>query len=137
MTEFVLKKDSDFKELNQYINTLDVADCEYHIEIKKKAKGITQSQRNAMHLWCGQVAKYLNDSGQDMRLVLSHHPEISWSKESVKEKLYRPIYTALTSKTSTEESKKVEYSDAAVELTRHFGSKGLVLPPWPSKDNKF
>ena len=44
----------------------------------------TSAQRNAFHLWCGQLAEELNDAGLDQKVVFDAMKEgvdIPWTKE--------------------------------------------------------
>ena len=53
-----------------------------------KGKQRTSVQSNALHKYCGDLAKALNDSGQDMRMV-KDDVELPWTKETVKELLWK------------------------------------------------
>src|SRR5690348_12900528 len=61
----------------------------------------TAQQNKALHMYFGLVARRLNDAGLDMRAVLKPNVEIPWSKESVKDYLWRPIQDLMLRKKST------------------------------------
>ena len=95
---------------------------------------MTDKQRSALHVWCDQVAKVLNDAGLHMirKAWDGDEMEIDWSKMLVKEFIYKPLLDAMTGKDSTEKQSTVNPSDVALHLTRHYAKRGIVLPPWPS-----
>ena len=49
----------------------------------------TEKQNNSLHAYCQGLADELNSAGLDMRVVLKPEYEIPWTKESVKEHLWR------------------------------------------------
>ena len=97
-------------------------------------KTITSKQFNALHVWCEMVAESLNAAGLDQRIVLKPSVAIDWSKDSVKQKLYKPLLEAMTGKTSTTDQDTVEPSKVADTMARHLGEKfGITLPEWPKR----
>jgi UDP-N-acetylglucosamine 2-epimerase len=90
-------------------------------------------QNKALHKYCEMLAEALNDRGLDMTVVLSHHPEISWTKEAVKEKLWRPVQEAMLNKKSTTKADRNEYSKVYDELNKHLIDRHGVSVPWPEK----
>ena len=106
------------------------------VDIVVKGKARTGQQNAALHKWLAQVSVTLNDAGWDMKKALAHHMEIPWDKGGVnaKEKLFKPVYESLTGKNSTANADRVEYTQVYDVLVRHFGERGVQLPPWPSKD---
>lgn len=77
----------------------------------KTAEKIYRStnQNKALHVDFELIAEKLNDAGLDMRKVLKPSYNIPWTKESVKEHLWKPIMKVVTGKESTTELEK--YSD--------------------------
>ena len=106
------------------------------VDIVVKGKARTGQQNAALHKWLAQVSVTLNDAGWDMKKALAHHMEIPWDKGGVnaKEKLFKPVYESLTGKGSTANADRVEYTQVYDVLVRHFGERGVQLPPWPSKE---
>ena len=93
---------------------------------------ITSKQFSALHVFCQRVADVLNDAGLDQRIVLKPEVAIDWTKDSVKQYLYKPLLEAMTGKTSTKEQNTVEPSAVANVMARHMGQKfGVTLPEWP------
>ena len=98
----------------------------------------TAAQRNAFHLWCGQLAEQLNDAGLDQKVVFDEMKkgvDIPWTKETVKENLWKPVQRAVVKKAFTEQLAINEHNDIYLVLHRWLSSKGFPCPPFPSKDN--
>ena len=93
-------------------------------------------QNNALQLWCERVAKTLNDAGLEMTIDLPTGKEwtIPWSKNSVKEQIWRPVQKAMTGETSTTKPKRLEYSQVYDVIYSRFAGHGITLPLWPSKE---
>ena len=97
----------------------------------------TDQQRKALELWCKLLAADLNKAGLDQRKVLKPGVEIPWGQESVKDQLFRPIFTAMTGKESTADAETSEYNQVYEVLSRHLSSKlGVTPPPWPTKERE-
>ena len=92
---------------------------------------VTQKQFNAMHLWCERLAEHLNDAGLDMRKMLKAEIEIPWSKDTVKNQLWRPIQIAICGIESTKEADKIDYPKVYETLNRHLLLKYNVSMEWP------
>jgi len=93
---------------------------------------VSQRRFNAMHLWCERVAIELNSAGLDQKAVLKPEVDIPWSKDSVKEQLWKPVLLALTGKTSTKDQTSEEVTQVLNTINRHLGQKfGVTLPEWP------
>tara|TARA_R110002072_G_scaffold302866_1_gene489335 strand:- start:44 stop:463 length:420 start_codon:yes stop_codon:yes gene_type:complete len=92
-------------------------------------------QNKALHQYCEMLAEALNDRGLDMVLVLHRNPEmkVSWTKQAVKEKLWRPVQEALLNKKSTTKANRNEYSKVYDELNKHLINLHGVSVPWPEK----
>jgi hypothetical protein len=56
-----------------------------YVEIVKKTT--TTQQSRALHLWFSQLAEALNESGLDMREVISKEIDILWTPHNIKEYL--------------------------------------------------
>lgn len=94
----------------------------------------SELQNNALHKYCEMVAEALNDAGLDMRQVIREDVDIPWSKNTVKEHLWRPIQLVMTKHKSTTKPKRGEYTEIYETLSRHLASKFGIDVPWPSKD---
>ena len=105
----------------------------------ERATGVRSfDQNSALHLWFDQLAEVLNASGFSVQKVLSKKMDMDWTKESVKELLWRSAQIAITQKTSTTELDKVNEIDLIYDhLCRHLGEKfGIETPPFPNDPTK-
>lgn len=92
-------------------------------------------QNRSLHLFCEFLANELNNAGYDMKKVLKPEVDISWSKTTVKEYIWRPIQKALTNKRSTTEIDTKEPSEIWEIINRHLGEKlGIEVPLFPSEE---
>jgi hypothetical protein len=97
----------------------------------------TMQQNNALHLLFEQIAEKLNSAGYDMRRALPETIDIPWTKESVKEYLWRPIQEVMYQKHSTTQLLKQKEIDMIYEvLCRFLGEKlKIIMPIFPSVEN--
>ena len=96
----------------------------------------TTVQNKALHKYCELVAQELNDSGNDMRKVLKETVDIPWTKESVKEYLWKSIQSVMIQKDSTTELSTDEVSKIYEVLNRHLAEKTGVHVPFPSSEDE-
>ena len=100
----------------------------------------TDSQNAALHLYCQLLADELNGSGLSIQKTLENYKaEISWTKESVKELIWRPVQKALVNKTSTTElSKQMEINAIYEHVNRFVSQMGVHVefPNDPDKEDK-
>jgi len=92
----------------------------------------TIKQNRALHKYFELVAGTLNEAGLDMRKTLKPEIDIPWSKESVKEYLWRPIQKAQLQKRSTTELDRKDINIIYETLNRFLGEKLGVHTPFPS-----
>ena len=94
----------------------------------------TLQQNKALHVYFELVAKALNDAGYDIQKTIEKSPiDIAWSRESVKELLWRPIQKTIHGKQSTTELDKHKEIDIVWEnLNRFLASLGVESVNFPS-----
>ena len=110
---------------------------EYHeddCELMKKIR--TNRQNRALHLYFEMLARALNDAGLDMRKVLKPEVDIPFTKETVKEFLWRPIQKLMFGKVSTTDLERKEIDPIFETVNRHLAKFG-VHKPFPSVDAIF
>lgn len=74
------------------------------------------------------LAQQLTDAGFDMKRTLKPDVDIPWTKQTVKEYLWKPIMVALLNKESTTQLTTKEVDQVFSVLNRHLGDKlGIVL----------
>lgn len=109
-----------------------------YIKIKiTTGKQRTNQQSKAMHVYCGLLAEAMNDAGYDIRKVLEMRPtlEIPWSKDLVKENLWRPIQKAMLNKESTKDPDRSEYTKVYETLNNFTATHFGIGLPFPSKED--
>ena len=94
-------------------------------------------QNKALHKYCELLAEALNDAGLDMKVVLKPEVDIPWTKESVKNHLWRPIQLIMMDKESTTEMDTTDPSKIYDVLDRHISEKHGVHIPWPSNQENY
>jgi hypothetical protein len=93
----------------------------------------SDAQKASLWRWCELIAETLNNSGLDMRVVLDDSIPMDWDKEAVMNKMVRSIIKAKTGKDTTRGLKKDVLEDVIQTLSRYIATKGVVLPPFPSR----
>ena len=94
----------------------------------------TEQQNKAMHLYFQQVAEALNDAGLNIEQVLKNFTmELDWTKESVKEILWRTAQRRMLGKESTKELSKQEDITKVYEAVNRFLAKLDVHVPFPTE----
>lgn len=78
-----------------------------------KPKQRTLRQNRMAHLWFTHLAEALNESGNDMQVVLSKRMEVWWTPESVKECLFKALTKAMYNKDSTTQLTTKEFTKVA------------------------
>jgi len=96
----------------------------------------TPTQNNALHKYFELLADALNDAGLDMKRTLRQDIDIPWTKETIKEYLWKPIQRAQVMKGSTTELNTSEVSKIYETLNRHLGEKTGVFVPFPSVEEE-
>ena len=103
--------------------------------MKDKSELRTLSQNNALHLYCEFIANALNSAGYSIPEVLQKFKmEIPFTKENVKELLWRTAQKRMFSKKSTTQLlKQNEINDIVDVITRFLGENfGIEYIPFPS-----
>lgn len=80
----------------------------------------TEQQNKAAHKGFEILADALNASGKDMRVVLKPDINIPWTKNSVKEYLFKPILKAMFGKDHTADMEKNGEIEAVWETMMRF-----------------
>lgn len=96
----------------------------------------TPTQNNALYKYFELLAEALNEAGWDMKKTLKEEVEIPWTKESVKNHLWRPIQEIMLEKHSTTEMNTKDPSEIYAVLDRHLSSKTGVHVEWPTNETK-
>lgn len=96
----------------------------------------TERQNKAIHLWLENIATTLNDAGLDQRVVLqAYRMDVPWTKESVKEVMWRRVQEAMFNKQSSTKLTTKEVTMVAETIIRFLGRNFGVDVPFPTQDN--
>jgi len=136
MKELIITANTRQEAIAKICNEPNYPQGDVIITITKAGKSRTLTQNKALHLWFDMLACALNDAGFDQVKVIDIMEDgidIPWSKETVKQILYKPILEAMTNKTSTSEMDTVEPSKVYDTLSRWLVTKGLPAPQFPDR----
>ena len=97
----------------------------------------TNKQNNSMHKYFELLAKALNEAGLDMKKVLKPGVDIPWTKESVKNHLWRPIQEVMSDEESTTDIDTKEPSEIYKVLDRHIAEKFSISVDWPCEESQY
>lgn len=92
----------------------------------------TLTQNKALHKFYQLLADELNDAGLDQRKVLKPSVDIPWTRQAVKEQIWRPVQEAQLGKRSTTELTTTEIDQVFDTITRHLGEKFGISIQFPS-----
>jgi len=97
----------------------------------------TAQQQKALELWCKILAEDLNAAGLDQRKVLKPSIAIPWCQPSVKDRIFRPVFTAMTGLESTADADPSDYNPVYEVLCRHLATRlGVTAPAWPDRNRE-
>ena len=104
-------------------------------DVKGERAKRTALQNRAIHKFCGLLAGKFNDAGLDMVTVLKEkETEVSWTKESVKDVIWRSIQVALfPDKPSTTQLETHEVTKVYEQIARHMSSKFNINQSFPNR----
>jgi len=90
----------------------------------------TNLQNNALHTYCNKVAIELNERGITFTDFFNPGFEVPWSKEIVKEQIWKPVQKAMTGEESTTKPKTNEYPKIYDHINLKLAEYGIHVP-WP------
>jgi hypothetical protein len=93
----------------------------------------TSRQNNAIHVYCREAAKDLNEAGCDQRKVLKPSLAIPWTMESFKDNLFKPIMQAMFGIESTTQLKTGQVGEVYEALNRELSEKFGVSTEFPDR----
>ncbi len=125
-----LTKDTDIRKLIDFV----LESKEQSIEVKIYKHERTNKQNRSIWLYCTLLAEELNNSGTYMVLFFyKEGAQVSWTKESVMEAIWRPIQIAMFDVKSTTKIKTHQVSEVYEEINRFIGEKFGIHVPFPDK----
>lgn len=103
--------------------TIDIAPTSQELPQEPPKGTWTDDQREAFHVGCQELADYFTAHGLDMKAVLKHDVDIPWTKDTVKEFIFRPIMLAMFGYKSHTQLKKGEVSKLWDVAMKHLGER--------------
>jgi hypothetical protein len=134
--KLIVKKEGNFlypvKDVGKFKN---LPNAQYIIEINSEKKR-TNPQNRAIHLFCEWVSFELNNAGLNRKLKLPNIGVVNvlWTKDSVKEGVWKPIQKALLDKESTSDLSSKEVTEVYDQINLWLSEKGISVP-FPTEEN--
>lgn len=104
------------------------------LSVKKKPVQRTDVQNSSIHLWCQQQADHWNESGYDMMTVLEKAVPMKWTKETVKETIWRKVQKAIIHKESTTNLDTKEVSEVYDQINSGLSGNKIPVVAFPSRE---
>lgn len=100
----------------------------------------TLQQNKSLHKFCEQVAESLNDAGYDFKKFLEvskYKLDVPWTKDLVKDQLWRVVQEAMTGKESTTELSTIDPTFIhKIVMDRVSALTGIPYIAWPDRFNR-
>ena len=109
-------------------------DGEYEVKFRKQTR--TTEQNNAIHLFCQMLADELTEKHIDKREFFKEPFFLEWTKEGVKNDIWKKLQKSLVGKGSTTELDKIGEIDLIwdninkIIIDKYDGE--VITPPFPS-----
>lgn len=140
MADLVLAKvgEKDGMPLYSPMEEADVKTCANRDVLVVTTKGErakrTILQNAAIHKYCMLLADQFNDAGLDMKAVLEKKSiPVSWTMDSVKDVIWRPIQVAMYQKESTTQLETAEVGKVYEQIARHLSEQFNITQSFPSR----
>lgn len=104
-----------------------------YLEIKVYEATRSTQQNRALHKWFSMIATELNEKGIDKREFFKEPFFMRWSKDNVKEDIWRPVQRAMKLGTSTTELGRSELDQVLDPIIIKLAEHGISVP-FPNKD---
>lgn len=98
----------------------------------KKFPQRTTRQNAAIHVLFKELADELNGAGLTMQRVLKPGVDISWTPESIKTYIWKPVQEAMFNKKSTTELDTKQVDQVFEIINHHLGEKFGISIQFPS-----
>lgn len=106
-----------------------------NIAVTKVKKQRTLTQNKALHKYCELLAEALNDAGYDFRTFIKEGISVPFTKDLVKEHLWRPVQKVVLDENSTTKPDTSGYSKVYDVLNMHLITNKNIFVPWPDKNS--
>lgn len=103
-------------------------------DVKGERAKRTTLQNRSIHKYCSMLADTFNNAGLDMLAVLKvKKVSVSWTMDSVKDVLWRPIQVAMFNKESTTQLETDQVSRVYEQLAKHLAENFNVTQSFPNR----
>lgn len=126
----IINSDRALKEAVAEIEKLYREHKYLSIDIKKGSQR-TPPQNRSLHKYCELLSDELNNAGYTIAKVLTKPLDISWSKHTVKELLWRTVQKAMLDKDSTTKLNRSEVSKVYDELNNIMATRYGITVGFP------
>ena len=107
-----------------------------HLKIDvKNGKQRTNTQNAALHLYCDMIASELNEQGITFEQFFKAGVEVPWSRDIVKDNIWRPVQKVICKCDSTTKPTTEQYQQIFDPINLKLSNWGISIP-WPSKGSK-
>ena len=106
--------------------------CIYVVDINNSDKRSLQ-QNKSTHLWCSQIADYLNKEKFFIQDVIKLNTK--WDMLKVKEMIFKTVVKSLYTKDSTTKLNKDEFELIIDTIIRYMAMKGIEIPDFPNRED--
>ena len=128
--QYYITKPSHLDNLVSDLDEMGHPEFGYHVEVKTGKR--TTKQSNSIWLFCTQLAEALNNSGLEIHMeYLGKEIEVPWTKDSVMERLWKPVQEAVMGEVSTRKLDRSQVSKVYEVLARHMSSEHFISIPFP------
>ena len=99
----------------------------------KTSKPRTPTQNNSIHKYCELLAEALNGAGYTLTVKVIREVEVPYTKENVKDYIWRPVQIALFQIASSKDLTTKQVSEVYEALNLFLIERFCVYVPWPEK----
>ena len=133
MTTFYVNNETSQQVAIKAIQDRPFGDFGYGVEILAKQRTLLQNA--ALYKYFELLAISLNDGGLEIHMeYLGKEIDVPWNKDSVKERLWRPIQEALYGTKSTTKLETDMVGKVYEVLNRHLASAHGIFVPFPEQE---
>ena len=116
---------SDIGRFKNDLERFNGKDCSITIDNWKKLR--SDKQNNSLWLYFTLLATELNLAGYDMRKLIEHGVEISWTKDTIADYLWKPIQKEMFKTNSTTKLTTEQINQIYDEVNRITSEKGVSV----------
>ena len=101
----------------------------------KTGKQRSNLQNASLNLWCGWVADTLQEQGLTFEVFFKGGFQVPWTKEIVKDNIWRKVQIAICGEESTTKPLTTDYPKIYDTINLKLSEHDIHVP-WPDKENQ-